>query len=370
MKEGGNMVKTYLPFRFRYTPIVQTVLIKFTKDPDYLYHSLELQVFDQNGKRYAQVLAWRPDGYKDVYQEAGLSLDQGELNMVVGGRGVGDLQETASFGPTTFEEADGQVRIKFSFTDKNRREIAFSVVEDLEDGVHLSWLPSIGAQWDNPTSVPLFFLYEFDFVKKNGSQLDFTIDGVDHNVDPYAFPKGFQSRLDIEYSLESVMTNFNEAREEALLELDLDESGKASQGDQDYHYQIAGAKPHLEKMVMKEGHHPVAVEFEPAFPDYTEIEESVPQFGQFSIKPSQELGDLTGKYNVVKQENKVIINLAFSEGWNPNQGETYFDLIRQRTTTRLTDWYKSLQCTEIIDLDDMTVSVKWKRVDPDRHQQL
>ena len=90
------MVKTYLPFRFRYTPIVQTVLIKFTKDPDYLYHSLELQVFDQNGKRYAQVLAWRPDGYKDVYQEAGLSLDQGELNMVVGGRGVGDLVKSKS----------------------------------------------------------------------------------------------------------------------------------------------------------------------------------------------------------------------------------------------------------------------------------
>ncbi len=362
------MVKAYVPFRFRYTPIVRTVLLKFKKDPDHLYQAFELQVFQQNGDSLYQVLATRKDGFKDVYQDPAIELEEGELELNIGGRGMGDVYP-AEFTKGYFEESDGHVRIGFAFTDKEGRVIDFTVDENLEkDSKHLSWLPSVGAKLDDPESVPLFFLYNFDFIRKAGTDVKLMIGDVEHNIDPYAIPKDFQARLNIQYSLNSVITNFNESRESQMPRVELDENNSAEYKEKRYIYHLENDKPQLERMIMQKGDYPVEVIFDPPFPDYTEIEEHIPKFGEFTINPAEELGTLTGRYNVTKQKNKAIINLSFTEGWTPNTGELYFNLLRERSSTRLTDWYKAYQCTEVVDLETFQTSVSWKKVNPDRNK--
>lgn len=366
MKEGDSMVKAYVPFRFRYTPIVKTVLIKFKKDPDHAYNALELQVFELNGERFYQVLAKRHDDYKDVYQDPKIQLDEGELELNIGGRGMGDVYPT-TFTKGYFEEKDGHIRIGFTFNDKDDRLIKFAVDENLEkDTNHLAWLPSIGASLETPQSVPLFFLYDFDFIRKAGTDVKLEIDGVKHTVDPYAIAKDFQARINIQYSLNSVVANFNETRESTMPVVELDEHNMAEYNGKKYHYNVINGRPQLAQIVLQKGSRPVKVTFDPPFPDFTEIKEHVPKFGEFIIQPAEELGTLTGRYNVTKQNNKVMINLSFTEGWQPNQKELYYKLLRERASGRLTDWYKEYQCSEVVDLDTLETKVEWKKVNPER----
>src|SRR5699024_5934398 len=125
------MVKAYVPFRFRYTPIVKTVLIKFKKDPDHTYNALELQVIEINDERFYQVLAKRHDDYKDVYKDPKMQLDEGELEVKIGGRGMGDVYRT-TFTKCYFAAQDGNIRIVFSYNDKADYYIKFAVDENLE----------------------------------------------------------------------------------------------------------------------------------------------------------------------------------------------------------------------------------------------
>lgn len=362
------MVKAHVPFCFRYTPIVRTVLIKFKKDSDQLYSALELQVIEQNGERLYQVLATRDDEYKDVYQDPKIQLDDGELELNIGGRGIGDVY-TTTFTEGYFEEKDGHVRIGFAFTDKDDRLIKFAVDENLDkDTKHLSWLPSVGSSLVNPQSVPLFFLYNFDFIRKAGTEVELVIDGADHNIDPYAIPKDFQARLNIQYSLNSVVTNFNEAREMVMPEIELDEHHIGEYNGKKFHYNVVDGHAQLAQIVLQEGNHPVTVTFDPPFPDSTEIEENIPMFGEFIIQPSEKLGTLTGRYNITKQNNKAMINLSFAEGWSPNENELYSKLLRERTGGRLTDWYKEYQCLEVVDLETLETKVEWKKVNPERNK--
>lgn len=368
MKEGGSMVKAYVPFRFRYTPIVRTVLIRFRKDPDHLYNALELQVVNQDGQNYYRVLAERKDEYKDVYQDPRIQLDEGELELNIGGRGMGDVYP-AEFTKGHFIEENGHVKIAFAFKDKESRVIDFEVDEDLEkETKHLSWLPSIGAKLENPESVPLFFLYDFDFIRKSGTDVKLTIGGIEHSIDPYAIPKDLQSRYNIQYSLNSVVTNFNESREAKMPMIDLDDQGVGYYKGKKYIYKIVDGDYNLERIILERPPIPVEVTFDPPFPDYTELDENIPWFGNFIIRPSEELGTLTGRYNVTKQNNNAIINLNFTEGWSPNEKELYYSLLRERHSNRLTDWYKAFQCTEILDLNTFETKVSWKKVDPERNK--
>lgn len=364
------MVKAYVPFRFRYTPVVRTVLIKFTKDPDEFYHAFELQVIEQNNELFYQVLATRrDDDYRDIYQDPRIKIDNEELELIVGGAGLGDVFQT-EFTKGYFAEADGHVQIGFTFEDKEGRRVDFSVDEDLEkDSKHLSWLPSIGSRTEEPKSVPLFFAYNFDFIRKAETDVKLTIGDVEHEIDPYAFPKDFQARINIQYALNTDLVSFNEARNTTMPAIELNELGESEFNGKKYTYQIDGEKIHLERISLDKGYRPVDVLFDPPFPDYTTIEENIPQFGEFVIQPSEELGNLTGRYNVTKQANKVIINLSFTEGWNPNEKEMYVKILKERSSNRIRDWYREYQCTEIIDLETFETEVTWKKVDPERNKQ-
>lgn len=362
------MVKAYVPFRFRYTPIVRTVLIRFRKDPDHIYDAFELQAYKQEDEIYYRVLAERKDGFKDLYQDPRIELGDGEYELNIGGRGIGEVYDT-KFTKGYFTEKDGHVRIGFAFTDNEGRVIDFEVDENLEkDTNHLSWLPSVGAKVEDPNSVPLFFLYDFDFIRKSGTDVKLTIGDIEHNIDPYAIPKDMQSRYNIQYSLNSVITNFNEARESKMPLIELDENGVGYYKDKKYIYELIDGHYNLARIVLEKPEIPVEITFDPPFPDYTEIQENIPMFGNFVIRPSEELGTLTGRYNVTKQQDNAVINLNFTEGWSPNEKELYVNLLRERTSNRITDWYKAYQCTEILNLNTFETSVTWKRVDPNRNK--
>lgn len=72
-------MKTILPFGIKYTSMKKLALINFEKEPDAIYKGLELQYLDCDdvGNGY-RVLAYRNDGYVDMYDDMTLKLDPNE----------------------------------------------------------------------------------------------------------------------------------------------------------------------------------------------------------------------------------------------------------------------------------------------------
>ena len=108
--------------------MTKLAIINFEKKPDSVYKALELQYFDDNkGNKGYRVLAYRIDGYVDVYDDLTLNRDDDE-NLDVAGKGLGERRKIA-IKNTVLEKTEGCVHISFSFSDKIGRAIVLKVKE-------------------------------------------------------------------------------------------------------------------------------------------------------------------------------------------------------------------------------------------------
>lgn len=364
MKKG----KAFVPFRFRLTPIKKMAMFHFHKSPDTEYEAFELHYI--SGEPYGEgfrVLAWRTDGYRDSYIQDTLTISENEEILATGGKGLKE-RYFISFDEVYFKRDGGKLKAGFDFVDKLDRRIKLDVEESLEkDTKPLFWLPSVGKNTEDPQSLPLFFLYDFDFARKRDTTLTFSIDGKEKEVDPFAFPKDFQSRHYVEFSMNTVVCNFNEQGRYTLAEVDVDEQGRAEGKDQTYVYEESNGLYKLKKMTLEHDRHPVEVTFTPAFPNHEEVTDGKPHYGELKINPAGESGSLKGKYNVIYQQGKAVIHLTFAEPWNSPNGMSSEKIIHSISPNEK-KWYQSYSCTQIVNLEDMDTTIKWERVNPERRK--
>lgn len=366
MKKG----KAYVPFRFRLAPIKKMAFFHFHKSPDSEYEAFELDYI--KGEPYGEgyrVVAWRTDGYRDSYLQDTLTIPENEEILSIGGKGLKEREEVA-FENTYFKHEKGMFQAGFTFKDKLNRRIALTVEESLDkDTKPLFWLPSVGKHTENPQSLPLFFLYNFDFARKKDTELSFSIDGKEKQIDSFAFPKDFQTRHFVEFSTDTVICNFNEEGRYTLNEVDVNQDGIAKIDKQTLQYETEGELYRLEKITLEHESHPVEVTFSPAFPNHEEVMDGKPHYGELMINPEGDSGSLKGKYNVVYQQGKAVINLSFSEPWDASYGTQYERLIGSLTSNE-TKWYQSYSCTQIVNLENMDTTIQWERVNPERRTRL
>ncbi len=110
----------YSPFSFSIDPMQKLFLINFEKDPDQIYHGLEPQWFDDPvSGRGLRVIAWRKDGYVDVYQQPELPKDD---DFNVAAKGLADLIIHPMSG-AYFRVSEKGVDVNFAFTDKVNRAL-------------------------------------------------------------------------------------------------------------------------------------------------------------------------------------------------------------------------------------------------------
>ena len=358
--------KAFVPFRIELSPIKQMAMFHFHKNPDTDYDAFELHYIESkdHGTGF-RVLAWRKDGYRDSYIDKNLTISEEDELQYVGGKGLKE-RFLVEFDEAYFNHIDGRLDAGFVFNDKNDRRVVLYVDEQIEkESTPLTWLPSVGNHIKEPRSMPLFFLYDFDFARKRDTDIFLSIDGNVKEVDPFAFPKDFQSRYYVEFSTNSVVASFNKSGSYTLEEVEIDEQGIAETENHTYLYDKSNELYKLKRMTLEHATHPVEVSFSPAFPNHREVMEAKPFYGEFIIRPSGEAGHLRGKYNVLYQQGKAIINLTFPESWTTPKGANYERIINSMTPN-IKSWYQTYQCRQVVKLEDMDTFIEWTRVNSDR----
>lgn len=335
----------------QYRPIKKLALIRFEENADFIYKAFELQYFNgkTTGKGY-RVLGYRTDGYVDIYDNYSLiyNVDE-ECDSVEKGL---NAHLRTKIGHVQLEKVDGSIHISFDFDDLVRRKIHVSIKEQLNEGSKtLNILDPVGARSVNPSFLPLYLLYESDFIRRKNTLVDITINEKDIELDalPFFGPINGYMRYNSRYSMDPQIIEFL-PEEVTLEEVELSPELTYVHDSISYRFKRMQNGLGLSKIELMHDKK-VEILFSPPL-----TKES--QTGRFKVIPMKEMGIISGKYNLQRVNDSIQITLALSQGWKPYKirGLARF-FLSSRSLFRT--WNKQYRFFGHFDLNYSNVQAEW-----------
>lgn len=352
-----------LPFTIKRTPVEKILLVNFDKDPDTLYTALELQFL--NGAPYGKgyrILAYRNDQYIDVYDDDCLTFQPKE-SFSVASKGLGD-HLVVSIKHTKFALHENALVASFEFLDKLNRMISVHIVEHSKRPTHpLSLLAPIGTSSVSPSFFPLFLLYDFDFVRKQDTDISISIDGHRKKPDsfPVPFPKDLQMRYFTRYSMDSHLFEFAPNESQPLSLIHLNDKNQAKVGPLTYSFTKYGKDNHLATITYHEKQYFFTTTFSPGLPDFSHLIENNTYTGKIRIGGNPSAGLILGHYSVKLVNQHINLVMRFHDGWLPSNDSRFSKLMLRKNSVFCT-WPKSYEYHQVVDLSKHTSKSKWHRI--------
>lgn len=348
-----------IPFELRCNPLKKLALINFEKYPDSIYTALEPQYFDDEvyGKGY-RIIGYRCDGYIDVYDDVNLNYIEGE-SFDVAGKGLCERKKVV-IENTVFHVKNGCLHLSFKFIDKKGRNIIVKISEQATKKTeNLNLLAPIGNSTENPSYLPLFFLYDFDFVRKYKTDIEIIIDGKEMKLDNFPVPitKDFQRRYYARYTTDCQIIEFANSTNCILHEHKIDSLGLLVHKSFEYKYRNGN----LHKIILKNSRHPLYVNFNSGFPDIRSLRDGIEYIDNFKIITDESVGFVSGKYFVKRKGNFVNIELSPLDGWTPVASSLLTRIMFSKKSI-FCSWpktYRYIQKINIVTLESISY---WERV--------
>ncbi len=326
----------YSPFSLDIVPMQKLFLINFEKDPDEIYHGLEPQLFDDpSSGRGLRIIAWRKDGYVDVYQQPELPKED---DFNVASKGLANLIIDPMPG-AYFHVSEKGVDVSFAFTDKTGREIDVRIVEKNPRPIRpFTLLAPVGSSSENPTSLPVYLMNSFDFVRRSLTEVRVSINGRLHKPDTFPFPMNGSRVYFMRYSADTFLVDWCPAYTGPLKPYfsDNPEGISINNGESgDAIFSVGAGR----------GQHSISVNFTPPFPEITGLQNKTVKEGQFIIKANKEAaGKISGTYHLTREGDEIQISMHPSGGWEPKP-DTLFLKFFYKAVSMFRNWPKTYHWT-------------------------
>lgn len=350
------------PFYMEIVPITKLILFNFEKHPETIYGGLELQylVTENEGKGY-RLIAYRNDGYVDVYDEESLHIkDVGKFEVC--GKGLKHYANVP-FENVYFEQTKEGIDVAFSVQDYKGRKIEVMVKEQAKKPSRdFDLMAPIGASSENPVSFPAYALYQFDLVREKNTLFKVQIDGREIELDhfPVPIPKDRQMRSFTRYSCDCELVEFGRTGE-VNLQQQRCMADELCMGDLRVKYQTVDGKKQMESLQFIHSRHRFIIRFEDLFPDLLRMEEGT-QSGRFKIEMDPSMGYFSGNYSVKRQGEQIEITMIPSDGWTVRNKMFLTKVMFQKKSIFRT-WPKTYCYKQWIDLKTGASSCKWERLE-------
>lgn len=301
------------PFSAAVQPMERLLLINFEEHGDPLYVGLEPQVLADHlqGSGFL-VVAWRTDGYVDVYHQPGLTLDPATYDIA--GLGVQQMVERP-LEDAFLDIRDTGVDTYFAFEDTLGRAIAVTIQETSQRQRRpFGLLAPMGDAVEHPTSLPLVFLDHFYFVRRQGTHVSVTIADTPVELGGLPLPMDLQRMYFLRYSPEPLIIKLNPAYHGVLEPLPLQ-----AEPSFPVHYEIADNQGYLEirRMQVSDGQRQAAVSFEPPLPNVLDLRDGAQVEGAFTVRGAASLGTVGGVYQFQRSGSTIRASMTPSQGWQP-----------------------------------------------------
>lgn len=342
-------MKSFLPIKVKYCPIKKLALIPFEKKAEKIYRCFELQYLDSSiyGTGY-RIIAYRNDNYLDVYDDYSLVYNKDE-KFDVAENGLNKHVQTR-LENVSFKSDDGKVTLSFSFTDIENRDVKFYIKEEVnKKTAPMNLLAPVGVGSKKPNFLPLFFLYDFNFIRKKHTIINCKIDNIDIEIDTFPLPMNYQKRYFTRYSEKCELIEFINTDYLKLEEVELDDNLIFVENNVSYYFESENA---LKEIKVKFDENETVIKFIPSL----NIKEDMS--GQSRIEPNSIMGYISGEYNIIKKQNLVEMNLEATEGWVsvPN---SFITKILLKKNSMFCKWAKNYRLKEVINLDTKVIDGKW-----------
>ncbi|WP_194778049.1 hypothetical protein [Pararhodonellum marinum] len=307
-------------------PMEMLLLITFEKDPDSIYVGLEPQVFNDeiNGMGHL-VIGWRKDKKIDVYHEHALNLDEAKYSIA--GAGLNKMV------PVHMDKAYNQVndcgvQVHYKFKDILGRDIEIAIWEKHpKKRETFGLLAPMGDAATHPTSLPMVFLHDFYFVRKNQTDILVSIGNQLRKVDPFPIPMDFQKMTFVRYSPKPLIATLNPSYQGEWQTLNI-KPGQLTFEKGNHIYEIEWNKQSasIKSMCVKNNIHLLTMQFTPSFPSLNTFPPNTSYKGKFVISGHDSIGLISGEYYIQSEKEVVALKVIPSKGWKPK-------------TTKLSTWF-------------------------------
>jgi len=305
------------PFYIDIDPMLRLLLVNFEKDPDTLYVGFEPQVFDDaiHGKGHL-IIGWRKDGKVDVYHEPTLKLNPAGYDIV--GKGLANMVQ-CQMKEASFEVTNQGVQAYYLFTDIQNRQVRIKITEsNPKKRAPFGLLAPMGDAAEHPSSMPLVLLHDFYFVRRKHTELEVTIDGVQHEADQLPMPIDMTKMYFTRYSPKPLIARLNPAFDGALHSVEVAEGAtEVADNVHDLKLQWMGENLFISQITRKNDVHPVQLIFDDPFPNLYALENNANLSGRFRIHAHPSTGQIAGVYQVARKEETIKLSMIPSEGWKP-----------------------------------------------------
>lgn len=313
----------YSPFSLSIDDMGRLILINFEKDPDEFYNTFELQqASDKTGKRFLLVIAYRNNGGSDIYYQPGYPFaSQASV--------LNDISFIISpLVDAKFEINAGCLNVYFAFEDKCGRNIKVKVYENKKPKNKPFFLIApVGVTSKQPTSLPIYSLYEMSFTKRRITDIDIEIDKVKHKPDTFPLPMDNSINYFTRYSTDTFNVDWNKNYNGRLLPLMPGKKNKIE--DRGVVYELVNNNGHYEikEMSTTNGKHSLNINFSPPLPDIICLKDAVITNGKFMTKTDNSTGSIRGEYYLKRHGNEIEIKIHPNKGWVPNENKLFLKLL-------------------------------------------
>ncbi len=341
-------MKAFIPFKVETYPIKKLGIIPFENNPEKIYRSFEIQYIDDESRGTGyRMLAYRNDKYVDVYDDYSLVFDKDEEFDVVENGCNKHVQ--VKFENTVMEKRGLNEIISFRFRDIEGRLVDVYYEEKATRGSKPMNLPApVGYGSTNPTFLPIFFMYNFDFLRRK-AQMHCRIDDTELEIDKFPIPMGGQMRTFARYSNQCNLLAFAQSEDGEIKEVELDSDMAYVDENVKYQFNKDGA---LEKINACFKDETVVVSFEPA------LDISKEGRIKFSINPKEEMGYIAGDLCVKKNNDRMTLNMVPTLGWK-SVPTTLISRIILSEKSMFCSWAKNYEYNATIDLNNKTIQSSW-----------
>lgn len=338
------------PFTLSEEPMERLLVASFKDDPE--YEGIEPQLFDNSTSgKGLKILMYRKDGKVDVYYEPGVRFDEKTFTI---GDGLGYTAETV-MSPSRFAISENGVDIDIAFKDKSGSNVRILIKENTRNIHPFPFLAPVGNNVKDPGKLFAVYMKEFDFVRREGTTIHVTIG--DRELKPANFPisRDRQKVYLMRYASSLVIGEINASVTKPLVIEDA-LPGIVRTGDLNM---IINEENEVQSCWVDSKSDRIELKFSKGFPNLLTLPLDRKVIGSWQYAVSGEVL-FGGKYSLLKDDNKVFIELDVTKKWKPRNIPLSFraftGIVRMFRV-----WPVSYKWNATVDLSNMSVDGKWIR---------
>lgn len=365
-EDSGEKGLFHLPFSLRIEPMARLLLINLQQNP--IYKGIEPQWFDDAQRGHGLlVILYRADGKVDVYHQSTVIPDR-EGYHIEGG--LGDLV-ACDFTRSRFDIGPHGVDADIAFMDLAGRQIEVLIREEAGCRAgQFALLAPLGHTIQRPQEMPLFFMYDFSFVKKRNTVVKITIDDAPQKLVNMPVPMGGSRVYFSRYCGDPLIAFWNRANEGPMAALPVAEAGTLRAHGVDWGF-VADENGRLALATMSAGRpgnegqpdRHLRITFTPPLPEVTALSHGANFSGKFVIDAAPEAGEVRGTWQAQRHDDQVTLRLHPGGGWQPGEKSLMPRLIFFLARP-FKQWPKTYEWTAVIDLSQPAPLMRstWRRL--------